>query len=144
MILLPEEHGGTMELLLNGYVTKDYDNHPALTKEKTSPKYQAKSIPREIQHKFGCKRFIDEEITYIPDCCISIWYTDEKCTFDEAQESLCSYLDGFINIEVAYLGYSEYTITGLDLEEFKIGGHDLNNEFKDHIGEYCWMRITTN
>ena len=39
---------------------------------------------------------------------------------------------------------SEYTITELDLEEFKIGCHDLNNEFEDHIGEYCWIRITTN
>ena len=137
-----------MELLLNGYVTRDYDNHPALIKEKTSQTYQAESIPREIQYKFGCEFYDDEflgkDVTYIPDCCISIWYTDKKCTFDEAQESLCNYLDGFINIEVAYLGYSEYTITGLNLEEFKIGGHDLNNEFEDHIGEYCWIRITTN
>ena len=137
-----------MELLLNGYLTKDYDDHPALIEYTRSPKYWAESIPREIQNRFG-KTFYDDgslgkDVTYIPDCCMSIWYTDKKCTFDEAQESLCYYLDGFINIEVAYLGYSEYTITGLDLEEFKIGGHDLNNEFEDHIGEYCWIRITTN
>lgn len=137
-----------MELLLNGYIVYDWDDHPALTKEKTIQKYQAKSIPVEIQHKFGCEfcddKFLGKEITHIPDCCMSIWYTNKKCTFDEAQESLCNYLDGFIDIEVAYLGYSEYTITGLNLEEFKIGGHNLDSEFKDHIGEYCWIRITTN
>ena len=58
-----------MELLLNGYVSRDYDDHPTLTKDKTLQKY---------------------------------------------------------------------------LEEFRIGGHDLNNEFEDHISEYCWIRITTN
>ena len=134
-----------MELLLNGYLTKDYDGHPALTEEPTSSKYWAKSIPREIQNRFGKTLYDDEflgkDISYIPDCCISIWYTNKKCTFDEAQETLCNYLDGYMTVEVAYLGYSEWTITGLDLEEFKIGGHDLEKELEDHIGEYCWIRI---
>ena len=135
-----------MELLLNGYLTKDYDGHPALTEYTVSSKYWAKSIPRDIQNRFGKTLYDDEflgkDISYIPDCCMSIWYTNEKCTFDEAQETLCNYLDGYMTVEVAYLGYSEWTITGLDLEEFKIGGHDLEKELEDHIGEYCWIRIT--
>lgn len=135
-----------MELLLNGYLTKDYDGHPALTEKPTSSKYWAKSIPREIQYKFG-KTFYDDkclgkDISYIPDCCMSIWYTDGECTFDEAQEALCNYLDGYMTVEVAYQGYSEWTITGFDLEEFRIGGHNLEKELEDHMGEYCWIRIT--
>lgn len=134
-----------MELLLNGYLTKDYDDHPALAKEPTSSKYWVESIPRIIQNIFGKTfyddEFLGEDISYIPDCCMSIWYTNEKCTFDEARETLCNYLDGYMTVEVAYLGYSEWTITGLDLEEFKIGGHDLEKELEDHIGEYCWIRI---
>jgi hypothetical protein len=47
-----------------------------------------------------------------------------------------------MTVEVAYRGYSEWTITGLELEEFRIGGHDLKKELEDHIGEYCWIRIT--
>lgn len=137
-----------MELLLNGYLTKDYDDHPALIEYTRTPKCWAESIPREIQNRFG-KTFYDDEylgkdITYIPDCCMSIWYTDKKCTFDEAQEALCNYLDGYMTVEVAYLGYSEWTIIGLNLEEFRIGGHNLKRELEDHIGEYCWIRITTN
>ena len=133
-----------MELLLNGYLTKDYNDHPALTKEPPSSPYWAKSIPREIQCEFGKKYYdigLGKDISYIPDCCMSIWYTNEECTFDEAQEALCNYLDGYMTVEVAYQGYSEWTITGLDLEEFKIGGHDLEKELEDHIGEYCWIRI---
>lgn len=135
-----------MELLLNGYLTKDYDGHPSLIKYTTSSRCGAESIPRIIQNRFG-KTFYDDEylgkdISYIPNCCMSIWYTDEECTFDEAQEALCNYLDGCMTVEVAYLGYSEWTITGLDLEEFKIGGHNLKKELEDHIGEYCWIRIT--
>lgn len=45
-------------------------------------------------------------------------------------------------VHTAYVGYSEYTITGLDLEDFVIGGHDLKQEFCSHIGEYCWIHIT--
>ena len=134
-----------MELLLNGYLTKDYDDHPSLIEEATSPKFSAKSIPTKIQNRFGTIFYdvgIGKDISYIPDCCMSIWYTNEKCTFDEAQEALCNYLDGCMTVEVAYLGYSEWTITGLDLEEFKIGGHNLKKELEDHIGEYCWIRIT--
>lgn len=133
-----------MELLLNGYLTKNDYDHPSLI---TPPKYfVAESIPRIIQYKFG-KIFYDDEflgkdISYIPDCCMSIWYTNKECTFDEAQEALCNYLDGYMTVKVAYQGYSEWTITGLDLEEFRIGGHNLKKELEDHIGEYCWIRIT--
>ena len=135
-----------MELLLNGYLTKDYDGHPALTEYTTSSKYCAESIAREIQYRLGSEHFdkgIGEEITYIPDCSLTIWYTNEKCTFDEAQEALCNYLDGCMTVDVVYLGYSEYTITGYRLDEFRIGGHNLKEELEDHIGEYCWIRITT-
>lgn len=136
-----------MELLLNGYLTKDYDDHPALIEAATSPKYSAESIPREIQYRFGKVIYdigLGKDISHIPDCCMSIWYTNEKCTFDEAQEALCNHLDGHMTVEVAYRGYSEWTITGLNLEEFRIGGHNLKRELEDHIGEYCWIRITTN
>lgn len=135
-----------MELILNGYLCIDNDDHPALTNNENALWYHRESIAREIQNRLGSEyldKGLGEEITYIPDCSLTIWYTNKKCTFDEAQEALCNHLDGCMTVNVVYLGYSEYTITGYDLETFKIGGHDLRKEFNDHIGEYCWIRITT-
>jgi hypothetical protein len=135
-----------MELLLNGYLTRDFDDHPALSNSKEDEKIYAKSIPQEIQRGFGEQQYDNEylggELSEIPDCCLSIWFTDDKCTFDEAQESLCNYLDGCMTVDISYLGYSEWTITGFNLDEFTIGEHDLDKELEDHMGQYCWIRIT--
>ena len=133
------------ELLLKGYLGIDYDGHPGLDFKKNSTNRQwVCSIPNEIQYRFDYKmlnRGLGEKLTVIPNCSLSIWYTDDECTFEEAQEALLNKLDGCLTVHTVLLGYSEYTITGLALDIFSIGGHDLEREFKDHIGEYCWIRI---
>ena len=48
---------------------------------------------------------------------------------------------GEIQTKVSKVGYSEYTIEGLNLDEFSIGGHNLKDEFGDHYGEYCHIII---
>lgn len=133
------------ELLLKGYMSVDYDGHPGLDPKKNSTnRYLVCSIPEEIQYQLGYEwldQGLGEKFTMIPNCSLSIWYTDDECTFDEAQEALLNKLDGCLTVHTVLLGYSEYTITSLALDIFSIGGHDLEREFKDHIGEYCWIRI---
>ena len=136
-----------MELILNGYITNDYDWHPALT---YSPLYEwelcgGQSIPDSIQQYFNYQRLdrgLGEKITTIPNCNLSIYFTKEECTLEEAQKALLNKLYGDMYVHTKLLGYSEYTITGLDLETFCIGGHDLTEEFNSHRGEYCWIIIT--
>ena len=134
-----------MELQLNGFITRDYDDHPALIYNKTVQKYQAESIPSLIQD-WANYQYLDEglgkKITSIPDCCMRIWYTDDRCTFEEAQEALCNHLDGCMTVQASYLGYSEWTITGLNLDIFTLGGHNLEKEIMAHEGEFCWIEIT--
>ena len=48
---------------------------------------------------------------------------------------------GDIKTKIDYCGYSEWTITGLDLDEFSIGGHELTQEFKPHYGQYMHLII---
>ena len=135
-----------MELVLKGWLTLDSDNHPALSWKKDCKSWDAESINEEIQRRINY--WIDDDDglgvrkTFIPDCSLSIWYCSDKCTFEEAQEGVLRYLDGDLRIRDRYCGYSEYTITGMDLEEFTIGGHDLSVELSSHKGEYCWIRIT--
>ena len=135
-----------MELLLNGYITEDYDGHPALRKIKDGYGYsEAISIPNAIQDKFNYQKLnrgLGEKLTMIPNCNLTIHYTKDICSYEEAQEVLLNALYGDMMVHTSYVGYSEYTITGLDLETFTIGGHDLAAELESHEGEYCWIKIT--
>ena len=132
-----------MELLLHGYITTDYDGHPALSETKDS--YRKTSIPNEIQDYFNYQKLdrgFGEKLTMIPDCNLTIYYTKDICTYEEAQEALLNALYGNMMVHTKYVGYSEYTITGLDLKTFTIGGHNLAFELESHRGEYCWIKIT--
>ena len=138
------------ELLLKGYLRTDYDGHPGLDYRKNSPpsspvtRSTVSSIPNEIQDRLSYQmldRGLGEKLTVIPNYSLSIWYTEDECSFEEAQEALLNKLDGCLTVHTVFLGYSEYTITGLALDEFSIGGHDLERELRDHMGEYCWIRI---
>ena len=40
-------------------------------------------------------------------------------------------------------GYSEYTITGMCLEDFSIGGHSLNYELNTNLDKYIHIIIST-
>ena len=131
-----------MELFLNGYITKDYDGHPAFSETKDG--YRTSSIPNAIQDEFDYQelnRGLGEKLTMIPNCNLTIYYTDDICDYEEAQEALLNALYGDMMVHISYVGYSEYTITGLNLETFTIGGHDLARELESHNGEYCWIKI---
>jgi hypothetical protein len=57
-------------------------------------------------------------------------------TIDEAMESLLYSIYGELKTDIALVGYSEYTITGYSLEDFSIGGHNLDYELSDKIDNY--------
>lgn len=82
---------------------------------------------------------LGETKTTIYNCQMFAYFTKSKCSLEEAQESLDTYLytgEGVCECEGEYRGYSEWTITGFDITNFKIGGHDLISEFSSHCGEY--------
>lgn len=92
----------------------------------------------------GKKAFID-------DCNMRMYFTDKECELDEAEIALLmkleveGYLDdheakeelcGEFNLMTRLTGYSEYTITGCNIETCELGGHNLLSILKSHIGEY--------
>lgn len=87
----------------------------------------------------------------IDDCNMRMYFTDKKCELDEAEIALLMKLEveGFLddheakealcgefNLMTRLTGYSEYTITGCNVETCTLGGHNLLSILKDHIGEY--------
>lgn len=87
----------------------------------------------------------------IDDCNIRMYFTNKECELDEAEIALLvkleveGYLDeheakeelcGVFDMETKLTGYSEWTITGYDVETCTLGGHNLMNILCNHIGEY--------
>lgn len=88
---------------------------------------------------------------FIENCNIRMYFTNKECDLDEAEIALLMKLEvrGFLknheekevfegrfNLETNLIGYSEFTITGYDIEKCTIGGHNLISILCDHIGEY--------
>lgn len=138
------------ELHLKGYLCSDYDGIISLTDNKeTCYSWDKRSIIGDIEdlaHKYGMTgehhKGLGGRRAIIDDCNIRIWFTDTECELEEAMMSLDNLMyGGDIQTKVTRVGYSEYTITGLNLDEFSIGGHDLDRELSSHYGEYCHIII---
>ena len=87
----------------------------------------------------------------IDNCNMRMYFTNKECELDEAEIALLvkleveGYLDdhemkeelcGEFDMETRLTGYSEWTITGYNIEACTLGGHNLINILGSHIGEY--------
>lgn len=141
------------ELHLKGYLCTDHNEIIAL-REKSEAECSyweryGKSIIESIEtfaDKYGLVREHNQGLggtkAYIDDCNLRVYFTNKECKLEDAMLAMDVMMySGDIKTKVDLEGYSEYTITGMDLDEFSIGGHDLTGEFNDHIGEYCHLII---
>lgn len=131
------------ELYIKGWLCKDYDGAVATSENKDDTGWDNRAIVKQVEafaEEYGMvgryKKGLGGRKGYIEDANIRIYLTDNECSIDEAVESLLYKLEGEIKTDIALTGYSEYTITGYDIKDFSIGGHDLECELSSHIGEY--------
>lgn len=88
---------------------------------------------------------------FIEDCNMRMYFTSKECELDEAEVALLMKLEveGYLNkheakkevygdfaMKTNFIGYSEWTITGYDVETCTLGGHNLLDILGSHIGEY--------
>ena len=88
---------------------------------------------------------------FIYDCNMRMYFTNKECELDEAEIALLrkleveGYLDdheareefsGDFDLLTRLTGYSEWTITGYNVETCTLGGHNLLNILSNHMGEY--------
>ena len=62
-------------------------------------------------------------------------------TLEDVEEKYLEKILGSIDISVENIGYSEYTITDYSIENFKLGGHDLEKIFSNYIGKYVCIIV---
>lgn len=76
--------------------------------------------------------FTEQHVT-IPNCNIRVYATRRPSSLEEAMLAFDTYLEsGELSIDGNTVGYSEWTITGFDVNKFQIGGHDLRTELKKY------------
>lgn len=137
-------------LHIKGYLTIDYDGIPAVAPDKESSYYQKTSIIDSIKSYANVHGFVREHNkglggyqVYLRNCNMRAYFCKRECSLEAAQRNLDEILyGGDLATETEYTGYSEWTITGMDLNEFTLGGHDLKREFDSHMGEYIHLIIT--
>lgn len=138
------------ELHLKGYLCSDDNGIPALCENKNiSYSWSNSSIIDSIESFARDNGFFSEtrqglggRRAIIENCNLKIYFTDEECELEEAMMAMDELMfGGEIQTKVSKVGYSEYSITGLNLDEFTIGGHNLRLELWDHCGEYCHFII---
>lgn len=138
------------KLHLEGYITTDYNEIVALSKIKPSKSqkiYKARSIVEGIEDFAKDHGTLEEHErglggreAWINNCNIRVYFTDKECSLENAMLAFDTFIyGGDINTEVEFEGYSEYTITGLELKQFSIGGHDLQKEFLSYYGKYMHL-----
>ena len=128
------------QIHLHGWLYRDYDKMLCV-RQKTKPNVlHDKNIIEEIEKIAKIKVDTTEGLggrrVYIPNVRMRVYATDDVCNLDEAIGSLVDKLYGEMFTNVRNTGYSEWTITGLHVEDFRIGGHDLNTELDRYIGQY--------
>lgn len=139
------------ELHLKGWLTDDYDRIIGLSERNDGESWENRgysiissieSFASENGMTGNHNKGLGGRKAYIDNCNMRAYFTDKECTLEEAMESMITYMcGGDIKTKVDYVGYSEWTITGLEIDEFTIGGHNLEPEFRSHYGQYCHLII---
>lgn len=134
-------------LYIKGYLVRNHDGIPSVKENKDD--YGTDSIIDQIESYADTNGFTREKSTglggtqtFIRNCNMRAFFTKKECSLIAAQHALDTFMyGGDLATDTSYTGYSEWTITGMDLDEFTIGGHDLKNELDSHMGEYIHLII---
>lgn len=126
-------------MIISGKIGRDYDGFAKIgTNSFVDIMYdfaerENKAVAYYHNNGLGGRRAI------IPNCNISMYFSKREMSFEEAQERFLDDMfgaSGVFEMEEDNVGYSEWTITGYDLEECHLGGHNLNDILLEHEGEY--------
>lgn len=87
-----------------------------------------------------------EASIFIPKVSFRAYFSDNQCSLEEAENNQILFSIGALDIFQEWYGYSEWTILGYDVENFKLvsedgGEHDLEQIFKNYIGKYVHIVI---
>lgn len=139
-------------LYINGFLGRDYNGIFCVSDSDDGYDCSGGSIITMIENYAENNGFLGRinkrlggKKSLIENCNMRVYFTEKECSLYAAQIAFDDQMyGGDLKTVVSKVGYSEWTITGLSLDEFTIGGHDLASEFSSHIGEYMHLIIECN
>ena len=126
-------------MIISGKIGRDYDGFAKIGTDSfvdimyDFAERENKAIAYYHNNGLGGRKAV------IPNCNISMYFSKREMDFEEAQERFLDNMfgaSGVFEMEEDNVGYSEWTITGYDLEECHLGGHNLNDILLEHESEY--------
>lgn len=127
---------------ISGFISEDYNGWATI---KDVPFAE---LMYELAEQHGITHEYDDGLggkkALIKHCRITMYTSKKKMNFEEAMKKFCDCMfgvDGAYEMEANYTGYSEWTITGFDLDKCSLGGHDMNQILLSHKGKYANIRI---
>lgn len=141
------------ELILIGKLEKDYEGNIGIREKDRWVNGLAKEIGffiENISNKLS--HVYDKEVdeyglgyricTSEDNIQLRYYISDNEITSkEEIEEKYLEKILGNIDIALENIGYSEYTITGYDLVNFRLGGHDLEKIFNNYLGKYACIIV---
>ena len=127
---------------LSGFVSSDYNGWATVGDVAFAEFMYGVAEEYGVAYEHECG--LGGKRALIPSCNIVMYTSRKEMSFDEAEEKFLNQMfgvDGIYEMEANYTGYSEWTITGFDLDKCRLGGHDLNQILLRHTGEYANIRI---
>lgn len=128
-------------LHLYGYLyRKEYEDLILRSSDKKTL-FRVASELREFGKEHGREEYDDVGLgayhINLNNCNLKILATDKECSLEEAEGALVDRLyGGEVYAYLENIGYSEFTIIGIDIEELRIGGHDIIEELRSYEGKY--------
>lgn len=129
------------ELHLQGYLKRDWDGNAEIDGSTVAKSVLSFADDIENGLFWQAEEGLGEDHCVIKDVNARMYVTDEECSLEDAEIALLDKFEGVCQTEVSLSGYSEWTITGMDVDEFKIGGHDIEQILQSNIGKYVHFII---
>ena len=131
-----------MELILHGWIDRDTDDNIRINEGNCLD-----SLSERIMNHFDYECLDDDDLggrrAVIQNVNLRMWFSDRECTLEEAQMNFECFIEtGELLTEGYFIGYSEWTISGFVVDKLLIGGHDLDMELNDHIGQYAHLILS--
>ena len=138
-----------MEKHISGIIEENY--HGGISIDGDDFVDEMYELAENVGYAKRLKKGLGGKKAFIDNCNIRMYFTNKECELDEAEIALLvkleveGYLDaheakeelcGEFDMEIRLTGYSEYTITGYCVETCTLGGHNLMDVLRNHLGEY--------
>lgn len=138
------------QIHLHGWLYKD-SNKMLCVRQKQKPnalcdKNIIEKIEKSVETEYRHSMELCGYQIHNKNAIMRVYVTDKECDIDDAMTYIVARLYGEVFVVAKLYGQvfadirnaecSEWGITGFDVEEFRIGGHDLNAELDRYIGQY--------